>query len=143
MLYVKRDGINNYQIIGTEAQQIEVKLYFEYLNDVMEREADKAYKAEKVIAFLHDKKMDRSFKTNFKKAYAQTIGQRLVEMKKSEGNHAHKEAVDAALSRRNFGKGKRVGGAAGAGATSGAGVGAGASLSRQAGGHTRRSLVGA
>ncbi len=143
MLYVKRDGINNYQIIGTEAQQIETKLYFEYLNDVMEREADKAYKAEKVIAFLHDKKVDRSFKTNFKKAYAQTIGERLVEMKKSEGDHAHKEAVQSALSKRQFGKGKRVGGASGAGAHVGGSVGAGASLNRQAGGHSRRSLVGA
>ncbi len=144
MLYVKRDGINNYQIIGTEAQQIETKLYFEYLNDVMEREADKAYKAEKVIAFLHDKKVDRSFKTNFKKAYAQTIGERLVEMKKSEGDHAHKEAVQSALCRIRFNKTHSVSGARGAGAASGSGVGAGVSLQRQQGaGASRRSLVGA
>jgi hypothetical protein len=50
--YVKNGDEKSLQILGTEAQQIQTKLYYEYLLEVMERECDKAHKAEKVIVLL-------------------------------------------------------------------------------------------
>lgn len=142
--YIKRGNEQYYKVIGTEAQRIQVQLYFEYLWEVCEREADRAYRAEKVIAHLQDKTVDRSFKSNFKKAFASTVADRLYEMKRENEDHEHKGAVQSALSTRRFSSGRSGRGAKGAGASAGAGVGAGVSLKRQASGAaSRRSLVAA
>lgn len=141
--YIVRGREQYYKVIGTEAQRIQVQLYFEYLWEVCEREADRAYRAEKVIAHLQDKNIDRSFKSNFKKAFASTVADRLFEMKKENEEHEHKGAVQSALSTRRFSSGRTMRGPKGSGASAGAGVGAGVSLTRQASGSaSRRALVG-
>ena len=131
------------QVIGSEGQQIQVKLYFDYLCQVMEREAETAHKAEKVLAQLTGATVSRSFKLNFRKAFADKVAMRLAEMKKEEGRtHDDAEAVDKKLSTMRFGRAKKMNGASGAGATVGANVGAGVSLHRQANGSAQRQLCG-
>ena len=144
--YVKTDinGNKSIQVIGSEAQQIQVNLYSEYLLGVMEREADKAYKAEKIISDLTGAKLSRSFKINFKKAFSNQVASRLWDMKKEEGRvHEHKNAVAKALTKKRFNRSTSFRGAVGAGATAGADVGGSVSLNRQAsGGSAQRALAG-
>ena len=143
--YVKTDinGAKTIQVIGSEAQQIQVNLYSEFLVDVMNREADKAYKAEKIIAELTGANLKRSFKINFKKAFAIQVADRLHDMKKEENRvHEDKQAVDTALSKMRFNSSTKFRGASGAGATAGADVGSNVSLNRQASGSQRKQLCG-
>ena len=143
--YVKTDinGAKTIQVIGSEAQQIQVNLYSEFLVDVMNREADKAYKAEKIIASLTGAKLSRSFKINFKKAFAIQVADRLRDMKKEENRvHEDKQAVVTALSKMRFNSSTKFRGASGAGATAGADVGSNVSLNRQASGSQRKQLCG-
>ena len=133
--YVKTniEGKKTIQVIGSEAQQIQVNLYTEYLLGVMNREADVAYEGEKVIASINNSKISRSFKINFKKAFANQIQDRLLEMKKEEGRvHEDKESVKKALTKMHFNSKTRMKGAVGSGASAGASVGSGVSLNRQA-----------
>jgi len=143
--YVKTDinGAKTIQVIGSEAQQIQVNLYSEFLIDVMNREADKAYKAEKIIGELIDTKVSRSFKINFKKSFAEQVSDRLREMKKEENRiHEDKQAVVTALSKMRFNSNTKFRGASGAGATAGADVGSNVSLRKQTGGRTTKQLCG-
>ena len=143
--YVKTDinGAKTIQVIGSEAQQIQVNLYSEFLVDVMNREADKAYSAEKIIAELTGANLKRSFKINFKKAFAIQVADRLREMKKEENRvHEDKQAVDTALSKMRFNSSTKFRGASGAGATAGADVGSNVSLNRQASGSQSKQLCG-
>ena len=130
--YISRNGREqNLKLIGSEAQQIQTQLYFEYLLDVMNREADKAYQAEKIMGELTGKVISRSFKTNFKKGFVTKVEERLHELKEKENRvHDDADAVHKALAGKRFGT-RRVSGAAGAGATAGGAVGAGVSLNRQ------------
>lgn len=145
--YVKTDinGNKSIQVIGSEAQQIQVNLYSEFLLGVMDREADKAYKAEKIIAELTGAKLSRSFKVNFKKAFSNQVASRLYDMKKEEGRvHEHKDAVAKALTKKRFNSSTNFKGARGAGAVAGADVGGSVSLNRQAsGGGAQRALTAA
>jgi len=144
--YVKTDinGAKTIQVIGSEAQQIQVNLYSEFLVDVMNREADKAYSAEKIIAQLTGANLKRSFKINFKKAFAIQVADRLREMKKEENRvHEDKQAVVTALSKMRFNSSTKFRGASGAGATAGADVGSNVSLHRQTGGRTAKQLAAA
>ena len=132
------------KIIGSQAQQIQVQLYSEYLLEVMEREANTAYMAEKVIASLHDRAVDRSFKINFRKAFALKIAERLREMKEQENRvHEDKQAVEKALSTIRFRRGGNHSGPRGSGAAAGNSVGGEVSLNRQASGSKQKYLVGA
>ena len=143
--YVKTDinGAKTIQVIGSEAQQIQVNLYSEFLVDVMNREADKAYSAEKIIAELTGANLKRSFKINFKKAFAIQVADRLREMKKEENRvHEDKQAVDTVLSKMRFNSSTKFRGASGAGATAGADVGSNVSLNRQASGSQSKQLCG-
>ena len=143
--YIKTvNGNKSLQVIGSEAQQIQVNLYSEFLVDVMNREAEKAYKAEKIIAELNGTKLSRSFKINFKKSFADQVSTRLREMKIEENRvHEDKKAVDTALSKIRFNRTTSFKGGVGAGAVAGAVVGGSVSLNRQAsGGGTQRALTG-
>ena len=132
--YISRKNGEQYlKLIGSEAQQIQTQLYFEYFFDLMNKEADKAYEAEKIMGELFGKVISRSFKTNFKKAFVRKVEERLIDLKREENRvHDDADAVRKALVSKCFGT-RRVSGAAGAGASAGAGVGASVSLSRQAG----------
>ena len=141
--YVKNGDVKSLQVIGSEGQQIQVRLYFEYLLQVMERECDTAYKAEKVLSELTGATVSRSFKLNFRKAFADKVSVRLYEMKKEEGRvHDDADAVKNKLSAMRFGRAKKFTGASGAGATVGGQVGAGVSLNRQASGSVTKQLCG-
>lgn len=131
------------QIIGSEAQQIQVRLYYDYLVQVMEKEAEVAHSAEKVLASLRGDTVSRSFKLNFRKAFADKVALRLFEMKKEENRvHEDADAVSSKLSTMRFGRAKKMTGASGAGAYVGSNVGAGVSLNRQASGSVQRQLCG-
>lgn len=142
--YIKNGDDKSLQVIGTEGQQIQTKLYYEYLLEVMERECDKAYSAEKVIANLTGSTVNRSFKLNFRKAFSNQVALRLQEMKKEE-NRVHEDAqvVSDKLSTMRFGRAKKTTAAQGSGAFVGADAGSSVSLRRQASGASRKALCGA
>ena len=143
--YLKTDvnGNKTIQVIGSEAQQIQVRIYFDYLVDCMEKETETAHKAEKIIAQLQGAKLSRSFKTNFRKGFAEQVMNRLQDKKKQEGRvHEHKAVTDKALSTRRFNTSRRMNGASGYGGNAGASAGGSVSLNRQASGASQKSLCG-
>lgn len=141
--YLKNGDTKSLQVIGSEGQQIQVRLYYDYLVQVMEKEAEVAHKAEKVLASLTGATVSRSFKINFRKAFAEKVSLRLQEVKREEGRvHDDAEAVDKKLSTMRFGRAKKMNGANGAGAYAGSNVGAGVSLNRQASGSVTKQLCG-
>jgi hypothetical protein len=141
--YLKNGDTKSIQVIGSEAQQIQVRLYYDYLVQVMEKEAEVAHKAEKILASLRGDSVSRSFKINFRKAFAEKVSLRLQEMKKEEGRvHDDADAVKNKLSAMRFGRAKKMNGANGAGAYAGSNVGAGVSLNRQASGSVTKQLCG-
>lgn len=143
--YLKTDvnGNKTIQVIGSEAQQIQVRIYFDYLVDCMEKETETAHKAEKIIAQLQGNKLSRSFKTNFRKGFAEQVMNRLQDKKKQEGRvHEHKAVTDKALSTRRFNSSRRMNGASGYGGNAGASAGGSVSLNRQASGASQKQIVG-
>lgn len=141
--YLKNGDVKKIQIIGTEGQQIQTKLYYEYLLEVMERECEKAHKAEKILVEMTGGTVSRSFKINFRKAFANKIAGRLHEMKIEENRiHEDAEVVSQKLSTMRFNKTRNFSAASGTGADVGAEVGAGVSLHRQASGSSQKSLCG-
>jgi hypothetical protein len=141
--YIKNADVKSLQIIGSEAQQIQVRLYFDYLYQVMERECNTAYVAEKVLAELTGGSVSRSFKTNFRKAFADKVKNRLKELKIEEGRcHKDANAVKAKMSTLALRSGKRMTGPTGAGAFAGSAVGSNVSLRRQASGSAQKALCG-
>jgi hypothetical protein len=141
--YMKNGDVKSLQIIGSEAQQIQVRLYYDYLVQVMEKEAEVAHQAEKVMADITGKSVSRSFKLNFRKAFADKVALRLREMKEEENRvHDDAKAVSSKLSTMRFGRARKMNGASGEGATVGANVGAGVSLHRQTKGTQQRQLCG-
>ena len=141
--YLKNGDTKSLQVIGSEAQQIQVRLYFDFLLGVMEKEAETAHKAEKVMAELTGAKVSRSFKINFRKAFADKVAERLRDMKIEEGRvHDDADVVNEKLSTMRFGRAKKMNGAKGDGAYAGDGAGSSVSLNRQASGSVTKSLCG-
>jgi len=143
--YLKTDANGNktIQVIGSEAQQIQVRIYFDYLVDCMEKETETAHKAEKILAQLQGNTLSRSFKTNFRKGFAEQVMNRLQDKKKQEGRvHEHKAVTDKALSTRRFNTSRRMNGASGYGGNAGASAGGSVSLNRQASGALQKQLGG-
>ena len=144
-LYINhKNESKQFMVIGSESQQIQTKLYFDYLMDAMNRECEIAYQGEKILSELTDKEMDKSFRTNFKKAFSSMIQNRLIQMKKDEGRvHEDHKAVEKALSTRRFRKGRKMTGSKGTGASVGAEAGSSVSLNRQATGKAQYQLTAA
>ena len=141
--YLKNGDVKSLQVIGSEGQQIQTRLYFEYLLQVMEKECDVAHKAAKVLCELTGGSVSRSFKINFRKAFANKVAERLVEMKKEQNRvHEDAEAVSNKLSTMRLSRGKRFTAAKGDGAYAGGTVGAGVSLNRPATGSVTKQLCG-
>ena len=65
------------EIQATKGNRIQIELYYAYLKEVMERLADEA-KAKSVAEGYSS----RSFRLNFRKGFAQAIGEKLREQKK-------------------------------------------------------------
>jgi hypothetical protein len=141
--YMKNGDEKSLQIIGSDAQQIQVRLYYDYLVQVMEKEAELAHSAEKIMSALTGKSVSRSFKLNFRKAFADKVALRLFEMKKEENRvHEDKKAVSDKLSTMRLGRAKKMNGGSGEGAYAGAGIGSSVSLNRQTKGSQQRALCG-
>jgi hypothetical protein len=135
--------ISTFRCIGTEAQQIQTKLYYEFLLESMKKDCENALKGEQILAELIGSEFNKSgFRTNFNKAFADKVRDRLYEMKATREPHEHKEFTAIEVAKHNFGS-RRMAGAAGLGGQIGANAGANASLHRQASGSQSRALCGA
>lgn len=140
--YSEGRKVSRFTCIGTEAQQIQVKLYYEFLKEQMDQEAEKAYQGEKILAELLGKDFTRAgFKVNFTKAFAQKVRDRLIEMKTDRGDHEHKEVTAIEVAKVKFGS-RRSSGASGWGGQLGGDAGANVSLNKQANGSQRLALSG-
>ena len=136
------------EVFATKGRKIQIELYFEYLREVCEEQAAKS----KLVNDPY--KLDRSYTQNFKKAFANVIWQRLLEMKleqekeqpKNVNNSAasvpglvlqrrnrEQQTVNALVSRTHprLTKGSGFTGAGGRGADSGKSAGQSVGLSRQ------------
>jgi hypothetical protein len=134
--------VTTFKCIGTEAQQIQTRLYFEFLRDSMKKECDIAYKGEKLLASLQGEYFNKSaFKVNFKKAFVTKVKERLIEMKLQRGDHEHKEVVAIEIAKLKIPH-KKIKGASGLGAALGNSAGSQVSLNKQAGGSQRLALTG-
>lgn len=129
----KIDGETDILVVGTEGQQIQTKLYFDYICQVMEQECNLAHNAEKVLAQLTGGKMDRAFRKNFCKTYSIMVMKRLEEMKDKEMSKDEK-AVKSYMVNLRLGKGRKVSAGRGSGAFAGYNAGKNVSLNRQASG---------
>lgn len=129
-----RNGEKQLKVIGSEAQRIQTQLYYEFLCESMEKECEKAYRAEKILAELGGYVLSKGFKSNFRKGFAYKVSLRLKEMKVAE-NRIHPDAKEAALavSEMNFGK-TRKSYLGGEGTCSGMDSGSNVSLNKQTGG---------
>ena len=132
-----------FKVIGSEAQQIQVKLYYEYIKDCMELEADKAYKAEKILADLMGKELpNRTFKHQFRLAFADKVRDRLHELKIAEGRvHEHRDYALEVVKKMRF-RNVTLSAGHGEGAMAGSSAGNSVSLHRQTSGSSHRQLCG-
>lgn len=134
--------LSTFKCIGTEAQQIQTKLYYEFLKDNMEKECKKAIAGEKVLAELLGNEFSaRGFSANFNKAFAAKVRERLIDMKKEREPHEHKEVTAIEVAKIKFGTHRGSAGS-GWGATAGGSAGSTVSLNKQAGGKTTLALSG-
>ena len=69
---------NTIKIVASKGNQIQIELYFDYIMEVMTKLADSAK--------LASPYSPRSFKADFRKGFALTIGSRLKEMKAVKGD---------------------------------------------------------
>ena len=134
--------VSKFMCIGTEAQQIQTKLYYEFLKDQMDRECDKAYQGEKILADILGQNFTRAgFKVNFNKAFSDKVRDRLIEMKAAREDHEHKEFTAIEVAKIKFGN-RRVAAGSGWGAQLGNDAGSQVSLNKQAGGRQQLALAG-
>ena len=92
-------GCSVLEIQATKGNRIQIELYYAYLKEVMERLADEA-KAKSVAEGYSS----RSFRLNFRKGFAQAIGEKLREQKKvsrDEQPQAQGETAGLALLKRD------------------------------------------
>lgn len=134
--------ISVFKCIGTEAQQLQTKLYYDFLLESMKKECEKALKGEQILSELTGGSFDKTgFRSNFRKAFSFKVKERLYELKASREDHEHKEITAIEVSKMRFGT-RKVSGAAGIGAQIGANAGENASLHRQATGRQTPALAG-
>lgn len=145
--FVQYDSSNGrrvsiFKCIGTEAQQIQTKLYYEFLKECMHNECEKALMGEQILAELLGNEFNKTgFKSNFYKAFALKVKERLDEMKETRDPHEHKEVTAIEVAKIRFGS-RRMTGASGAGAQIGSNAGANVSLNKQAGGRQTLAIAG-
>lgn len=134
--------VSSFHCIGTEAQQIQTKLYYEFLLDNMKKECGKAMLAERILAQVQGISFDKTgFKRNFMLAFANKVNERLEEMKIDRGDHEHKDYTLAVVNKMKFGT-KKTKGASGWAAAAGGSAGSSVSLNRQTTGRQALALSG-
>ena len=130
--YAQGRKVSQFKCIGSEAQQIQTRLYYDFFKDVMKKECDKAMKGELILAELTGQPFDKAgFRSNFYKSFALRVKDRLDEMKATREPHEHKDATAVVVAERRFGH-KRIGSASGWGGALGSDAGSNVSLNRQA-----------
>jgi hypothetical protein len=145
--YVQYDNsqgrrVTTFKCIGTEAQQIQTRLYFDFLLESMQKECDKTIAGERILAELTGQEFNaRGFRSNFYKAFAHKVRERLIEMKETREPHEHKEITALEVAKQKFGS-RRMSGFSGAGAHLGGAAGSSVSLNKQAGGRQPLALAG-
>jgi hypothetical protein len=143
--YDKSQGrrISKLKCIGTEAQQIQTRLYYDFLKSCMIRECEIAIQGEKALSSILGTTYNAyGFRSNFCKAFAVKVRARLIEMKATREPHEHKEFTAIEVAKMRF-KDHKLGGSNGLGGQIGANAGANASLHRQTSGSQTRALCGA
>ena len=141
--YVEYDNsqgrrISRFKCIGTEAQQIQTRLYFDFLKESMVKECEKAMAGEAVLAELLGQDFNKSgFRSNFYKAFAAKVRERLNEMKETREDHEHKQYTAIEVAKIRFSS-RRSASASGMGAQ----IGSNVSLNKQASGSQRLALAG-
>ena len=73
-----RNGRNFVEVIATQGRRVEIELYFEFLLETMNRQADRAKTLE------DPDKQDRGFRQNFRKAFVESVGRRLKQIRREE-----------------------------------------------------------
>jgi len=137
-----RNGKKSLVVIGSEGQQIQTRLYYDFLLEVMEKECDKAHKAEKILAELTGGTLSKGFKANFRKAFSSMVSKRLGEMKAVDNRkHDDADATALAVAERKFSKGG-TSYCKGDGANAGYSSGSSVSLNKQAAGGRNLALAG-
>jgi hypothetical protein len=140
--YSKGRRVSIFKCIGTEAQQIQTKLYYEFLKENMHKECEMNILGEKILAELQGATFSKAgFRTNFNKAFADKVWDRLIEMKATRDPHEHKEFTAIEVAKIRFGT-RRTSSATGRGAQLGNNAGSNVSLNKQAGGSQRLQLTG-
>jgi hypothetical protein len=135
--------VTTLKCIGTEAQQIQVRLYYDFLKNCMIRECEIAMAGEKILAELMCNSYNAyGFRANFCKQYAAKVRDRLFEMKLNREDHPDKNHTAAVIARLKL-RTHRMSQASGIAAQLGSNAGANASLHRQASGSQTRALCGA
>jgi hypothetical protein len=134
--------VSTFKCIGTEAQQIQTKLYYEFLKDSMEKECKKTIEGERVLAEMLGATFSaRGYSSNFNKAFASKVKERLIELKATRDPHEHKHLTALTVSKIKFGS-HRGSGAHGWGAQMGRDAGSNVSLNKQTTGKTVLQLTG-
>ena len=73
-----RNGENRVEVLATQGRRIEIELYFDFLLETMNSQADRA----KAVEDPHN--LDRGFRQNFRKAFVSSIGRRLYDMRQEQ-----------------------------------------------------------
>ena len=121
-----------FKCIGSQAQQIQVKLYYEFLNDTMIRQCKIALAGEKVLAEMLGKYFSSdNFRKDFKIAFAKKVCERLTEMKQLRDPHPDKEATAIVAAQTKI-RTRNVKAGSSNAAALGSNAGANASLNKQA-----------
>jgi hypothetical protein len=141
--YVGKNG-KSFNVIGSEAQQIVVKIYYDFIVECMEQEVNKAYEAEKVLCALTGKEdPKRSFRHNFRISFANEVAKRLREMKIAENRiHEHKKEAGGEISKLRFTRLKSIKLTDPEAVTAGKSAGSSVSLHKQASGTHQYQLAG-
>jgi hypothetical protein len=135
--------VTTLKCIGTEAQQIQVRLYYDFLKNCMIRECEIAMAGEKILAELKGNSYNAyGFRANYCKQYAAKVRDRLFEMKLNREDHPDKNHTAAVIARLKL-RTHRMSQASGIAAQLGSNAGANASLHRQTTGSQTRALCGA
>ena len=134
--------IYTFKCVGTQGQQIQVQLYFEFLLEQMNKECEKAYKGEKILAEILGQTFTRAgFKSNFQKAFSVKVKERLDEIKLQREDHEHKQFTAVEIGKLKLSS-RRMGTGYGWGAQLGNDSGSQVSLNKQAGGGQQLALAG-
>jgi hypothetical protein len=145
--YVNRDrsqgrAVTTFKCIGTEAQQIQTTLYYQFIMDCMKKQCETVMAGEAVLAQLLGQNFSRAgFRANFEKAFAVKVRERLDELKKQREPHEHKEYTAIVVAQKKI-KSRQVGAGYGIASQLGANAGSNVSLHRQAGGRQQLALAG-